>query len=95
MMPAVNNEKKKERPNCDDDICASDDYPLIPGLPDHISKAFLAMLPRASFTRLQLVSRSWKRYFQSEELFDIRRQVFLSLPLSPPEQVSPPHRCFL
>ncbi|KAG6548410.1 hypothetical protein Mapa_009896 [Marchantia paleacea] len=74
MMPAVNNEKKKDRINCDVDICASDDYPLIPGLPDHISKAFLAEMPRASFPHLQLVNRSWKRFFKSEELFDIRRQ---------------------
>ncbi|MDP1299123.1 F-box protein, partial [Klebsiella quasipneumoniae] len=48
---------------------------LIEGLPDAVALRCLARVPFYLYTRLELVSRSWRAAVRSPELFKARKEV--------------------
>lgn len=52
------------------------DHPrLIPGLPDEISLQILARMPRMSYLKAKMVSRSWKTAIIGAELYRLRKEL--------------------
>ncbi|KAL0364314.1 UNVERIFIED_CONTAM: F-box/kelch-repeat protein [Sesamum angustifolium] len=53
----------------------ADDWnsPILPGLPDDVSKHCLALVPRTNFPAMGAVSKRWRSFIKSKELITIRR----------------------
>ncbi|KAL0421548.1 UNVERIFIED_CONTAM: F-box/kelch-repeat protein [Sesamum latifolium] len=53
----------------------ADDWnsPILPGLPDDVSKHCLALVPRSNFPVMGAVSKRWRSFIKSKELITIRR----------------------
>lgn len=53
---------------------ANDLYsPILPGLPDDVSKYILALVPRSNFPTMGAVSKRWRSYIRSKEFVTIRQ----------------------
>ncbi|KAK4413225.1 F-box/kelch-repeat protein [Sesamum alatum] len=53
----------------------ADDWnsPILPGLPDDVSKHCLALVPRSNFPAMGAVSKRWRSFIKSKELITIRK----------------------
>jgi len=54
----------------DDDNGSS---PILPGLPDDVSKHCLALVPRSNFPAMGRVSRRWRGFIRSKEFITVRK----------------------
>ncbi|KAM5568188.1 F-box/kelch-repeat protein [Rosa sericea] len=54
---------------------ATDDFntPILPGLPDDISKCCLALVPRSDFCSMSFVCKKWRHFIQSKEFTTVRQ----------------------
>lgn len=52
-----------------------DDYysPILPGLPDDVSKHCLALVPRSYFPAMGAVSKRWRSFIKSKEFIAVRK----------------------
>ncbi|KAJ3675761.1 hypothetical protein LUZ60_004803 [Juncus effusus] len=48
--------------------------PLIPGLPEEISKLCIALIPRKNLPKMGAVSKAWRKYIQSKEFIAVRKE---------------------
>ncbi|KAK6160392.1 hypothetical protein DH2020_003773 [Rehmannia glutinosa] len=53
----------------------TDDYhsPILPGLPDDVSKHCLALVPRSNFPAMGAVSKRWRSFIKSKEFITVRK----------------------
>ncbi|KAL0297098.1 UNVERIFIED_CONTAM: F-box/kelch-repeat protein [Sesamum radiatum] len=53
----------------------SDDFnsPILPGLPDDVSKHCLALLPRSHFSAVGAVCKRWMSFIKSKEFITVRK----------------------
>ncbi|BAT74371.1 hypothetical protein VIGAN_01202600 [Vigna angularis var. angularis] len=54
----------------DDEDCSS---PILPGLPDDVSKHCLALVPRSNFPSMGGVNKRWRGFIQSKEFITVRK----------------------
>lgn len=47
--------------------------PILPGLPDDVSKHCLALVPRSCFPAMGAVCKQWRSFIKSKELITVRR----------------------
>ncbi|CAA0832667.1 F-box/kelch-repeat protein [Striga hermonthica] len=47
--------------------------PILPGLPDDVSKLCLALVPRSDFPAMGAVSKRWRSFIQSKEFTTVRK----------------------
>lgn len=50
-----------------------DGNPILPGLPDDVSKHCLALVPRSNFPTMGGVCKKWRRFIQSKEFLTVRK----------------------
>lgn len=49
------------------------DSPILPGLPDDVSKLCLALVPRTNFPAMGAVSKRWRSFIKSKEFITVRK----------------------
>lgn len=54
-------------PDSSSELLGEFDSPIIPGLPDHVAKTCLALVPRREFPSMGLVCKKWRSFLGSKE----------------------------
>ncbi|CAM8916081.1 unnamed protein product [Rhodiola kirilowii] len=56
-----------------EETCIDSELPVLPGLPDDVSKHCLALVPRSNFPKMGGVCRKWMSFVGSKEFITIRK----------------------
>ncbi|KAH6798751.1 Galactose oxidase/kelch repeat superfamily protein [Perilla frutescens var. frutescens] len=55
------------------EVAENYDSPILPGLPDDVSKHCLALVPRSYFPAMGAVSKRWRSFIKSKEFITVRK----------------------